>query len=66
MKKITLTVKEVAELIGVSTTTVYAMVRLEEIQFFKVRGKILFNREVIENWTLGELPNQLLEKSGEI
>ncbi len=55
MQKITLEVKEVAELIGCSTTTVYAMVRERQIPHFRVRGKILFNRSVIEAWTRGEL-----------
>lgn len=54
MQKITLTVKEVAALIDVSTTTIYTMARKNQIPHFKARGKILFNREVIEAWTRGE------------
>lgn len=54
MFKITLDVKEVSELLGVSTTTIYAMVRQGEIPHFKVRAKILFNRQVVEAWTRGE------------
>jgi len=55
MQKITLTVNEVAAMLGVSITTVYTMVREGgQIPHFKVRGKILFNREVIEQWTRGE------------
>lgn len=48
--KITLSVHEVAELIGVSTTTIYTMVRLNEIPYKKVRGRIIFHRETIEKW----------------
>lgn len=48
--KITLTVSEVAKLLGVSTTTIYTMARLNEIPHKRVRGKILFHRETVENW----------------
>lgn len=51
MEKITLTPLEVAKLLGVSRATVYTMVRENEIPHFKVRGKILFNRDVIVKWT---------------
>lgn len=55
LERITLTVREVAEMLGISTTTVYTMVREEELPHFKVRGKILFNKEKIIQWTKGEL-----------
>lgn len=54
MKKITLTVNEVAGFLGASTATIYKMARNDEIPHFKMRGKILFNREVIEAWTKDE------------
>lgn len=55
MQKITITVKDVAMLLGVSTNTIYTMVREGgQIPSFSVRGRILFNREVIEAWTRGE------------
>ncbi|MCM0626675.1 helix-turn-helix domain-containing protein [Lysinibacillus sp. OL1_EC] len=50
MDKITLSVNEVAKLIGISTTTVYTMVRLNEIPYKKVRGRIIFHRGTIDNW----------------
>lgn len=50
MQKITLTVNEAAELIGVSTTTIYTMARLGEIPHVRVRGRILFHRDSIEAW----------------
>ena len=50
MKKITLSVVEVAELIGVSTATVYVMVRNNEIPHKKLRGRIIFHNETIEKW----------------
>lgn len=55
MMKVTLTVKEVAELLRVSTGTIYAMVREEQIPYFRARGVILFHRETIEKWMTGEL-----------
>lgn len=54
MKKIGMSVKETAEFLGVSETTIYSMARNSEIPHFKVRGRILFNRDVIEEWTRGE------------
>lgn len=50
MRKITLNVSEVAELIGVSVTTIYTMVRKNEIPHKRVRGRIVFHRETIEKW----------------
>jgi len=54
VKKITLTVSDVSEVLGVSTATIYAMVREKSIPFIRVRGRILFNRDVIINWTKGK------------
>ncbi|WP_438351574.1 helix-turn-helix domain-containing protein [Paenibacillus sp. FA6] len=54
MQKITLTVIEVSELISVSTTTIYAMAREGQIPHIRIRGRILFHREVIEDWLRGE------------
>lgn len=51
---ITLSVKKVAALIGVSTATVYTMARLGEIPHKKVRSRILFHRPTIEQWLMNE------------
>jgi len=51
MNEITMSVKDVADFLGVSVTTIYTMVRKSEIPHFKVRGAIRFNRDVIEEWT---------------
>lgn len=48
--KITLTVNEVAELLGVSTDTIYNMVRDNQIPHVRVRRRILFHRDVIDAW----------------
>jgi len=55
MTKITLTVQETADMLGVSTATIYTMARKNEIPHFKARGRVLFNREVVEAWTRGEV-----------
>ena len=52
MKKITLTVREVSELLGLSLTTIYSMVRLGEIPHARVKGKILFHRPTVETWLI--------------
>lgn len=54
MEKITLDVNDLVNLLGVSKGTIYTMVREKQIPNFSVRGRILFNREVIEAWTKGE------------
>ncbi|MNR58119.1 Helix-turn-helix domain protein [compost metagenome] len=46
--RLTIDVKEVAELIGVSATCVYTLVREKQIPFKKIRSRILFHRPTIE------------------
>lgn len=50
MERITLDVTEIAKILGVSKTTIYTMVRNNEIPHKRIRGKITFHRETIENW----------------
>jgi excisionase family DNA binding protein len=54
MNKITLDVKEVAAMVGVSTACVYNMVREGQIPFVRVRKRILFHRDKVEAWLKGE------------
>lgn len=54
-QKMTLSVGELAELLGVSVTTIYEMVRLKEIPHTKVRGRILFHRSTIERWLVANI-----------
>lgn len=54
MEKITLSVSETAELLGVSVSTIYVMARLNEIPHKKVRGRVLFHRQTVENWLMSE------------
>lgn len=54
MKRITMTVNEVAALLGVSNTTIYTMVRLGEIPHARIRSKIVFHKPTIEEWLAGQ------------
>lgn len=58
MKRITLDVKEVAQMLNVSKYTIYTMCREGEIPHFKVRGRILFNKDVVIAWTRGEYEHE--------
>lgn len=46
----TLTVTDVANLLGVSSYTIYNMVRDDQIPYIKVRTRILFRLESINAW----------------
>lgn len=50
-ERITLTVKEAASYIGVSVSTIYTMARKEEIPHVRVRGRYLFNKDILQDWT---------------
>lgn len=45
-----LTVKELCEWIRLSRSTVYTLISENQIPHFKLGGKILFDREKIQNW----------------
>lgn len=49
MKKV-LSVSELASYLQVSTDTIYTMVREKQIPHIRVRRRILFNTELIEEW----------------
>lgn len=45
-----LSVREVASFLGVSMDTVYSMVREKQIPHFRVRRRILFDRNLLNEW----------------
>lgn len=53
--KTILNVSEVAKFIGVSQTTIYDMVKKGEIPHTRVRSRIIFHKDVIEEWLRGDL-----------
>lgn len=50
MKRQTLTVKEVADYLGVHTDTIYKMVKQQQIPYLKIRRRVLFSRSSIDAW----------------
>ncbi|PEL07817.1 DNA-binding protein [Bacillus sp. AFS017336] len=50
MNKTTMTVKELSAYIGVGMTTIYQEVSEGKIPHVRVRSKILFSKEVIDEW----------------
>ncbi|RNB92493.1 DNA-binding protein [Brevibacillus fluminis] len=53
--KIMITVNELSEQIGVSTDSIYAMVRENQIPHVRIRRRILFHKETIERWLMREV-----------
>ncbi|OAB32993.1 helix-turn-helix domain-containing protein [Paenibacillus glacialis] len=48
--KVTYTVIELSELLGISTDTVYTMVRERQIPHLRIRRRVIFYKETIEEW----------------
>ncbi|MFD1851402.1 helix-turn-helix domain-containing protein [Oceanobacillus bengalensis] len=55
MERYTMTVKEVADYIGLHTDTIYDLVRENKIPHFRIGRKILFTKETIDNWVLEQV-----------
>ncbi|MFC5530418.1 helix-turn-helix domain-containing protein [Cohnella yongneupensis] len=45
-------VSELSDYLGVSTDSIYTMVRENQIPFVRIRRRILFNRDSINSWIL--------------
>ncbi|ONK21196.1 DNA-binding protein [Bacillus sp. VT-16-64] len=56
---ITFTVQEVAEYLGVCEDTIYTMVKKKEIPHFRVRRRIFFLKEKIDEWIREQATNQV-------
>lgn len=50
IKRSTLTVKEVAEYLGISSDMVYILCREKRIAHFRIGTRILFKKEAIDRW----------------
>lgn len=50
MQPVTITVAEAAAYLGVSTDTIYEMVRRQEIPHIRIRRRILFRRDTLDAW----------------
>ncbi|MEK5438839.1 MULTISPECIES: helix-turn-helix domain-containing protein [Paenibacillus] len=55
INKVTLTIKEAAEMTGLSTSTIYNMCASGQLPHTKARSRILFYRPTLEKWFAGEL-----------
>ncbi|WP_332262418.1 helix-turn-helix domain-containing protein [Paenibacillus sp. GSMTC-2017] len=49
-----ITVNELSEQTGVSTDSIYAMVRENQIPHFRIRKRILFHKDTIDRWLKSE------------
>lgn len=61
MERQTLTVKEVANYLGVHQDTIYAMVRHQEIPHLKLRNRILFTQESIDHWLKEQVQKNVIQ-----
>lgn len=52
-----ITLKEVSEITGYATSTLYGFIRGREIPYYKPRQKLLFLKSEIERWMKGEPAN---------
>lgn len=50
MERITITVKEAADFLGVSKDLLYNLVRTKEIPHVRVGKRILFRKPMLEEW----------------
>jgi excisionase family DNA binding protein len=48
-----LTVKETAHVIGISVTTLYALVKEKSIPHKRIRGRIFFHSDELDKWLRG-------------
>ncbi len=49
-----LTVKEVADYLSCSISTIRSLVRKGEIPYFRIGTKLNFNKEAIDNWVYNQ------------
>jgi len=49
-RKVTLTAKEVSDMLGVSSTKIYEMVRIKQIPHIKIGSRIMFHEDVLREW----------------
>ncbi|WP_173915939.1 helix-turn-helix domain-containing protein [Halobacillus sp. Marseille-Q1614] len=50
MQRVTMTTQETADYLGVCIETIYKMVQLNEIPHFRVRRRIFFSQDAVNNW----------------
>lgn len=53
-------VKEVAEYLHCSVSTIRKLVRANQIPYFRIGNRLLFNKNYIENWVCSQLSKNLV------
>jgi excisionase family DNA binding protein len=48
--RVSMSVKEAAEYLGVSTDTIYTMVQMKQIPHFRLRNRIFLTRNEVDKW----------------
>jgi len=50
VKKVTLTIKEVSEILGIPNGKIYELVRMSQIPHTKVGSRVIFHEDVLREW----------------
>ena len=60
-----LTIKDVAEQLGLHKTTIYRLVKKGELPAFKVGNQWRFDKNILEEWIRNEASKTILNKENE-
>lgn len=55
-----LNIKEVSEYLHCSISTIRKLIRANQIPYFRIGNRLLFNREQIDNWIFSQTSNTLV------
>lgn len=55
-----LNIKEVSEYLHCSISTIRKLIRANQIPYFRIGNRLLFNREQIDNWIFSQTSNTLI------
>ena len=55
-----LNIKEVSEYLHCSISTIRKLIRANQIPYFRIGNRLLFNREQIDNWIFRQTSNTLI------
>ena len=55
-----LNIKEVSEYLHCSISTIRKLIRANQIPYFRIGNRLLFNREQIDNWIFSQTSNTMI------
>lgn len=55
-----LNIKEVSEYLHCSISTIRKLIRANQIPYFRIGNRLLFNREQIDNWIFIQTSNTMI------